>query len=104
MLFDVGLIGNSRPTHSLLGPSYATNAIDECHPPHGFVLEADRGTSPERNHIPLADFCTKFDVTKGMPQMRGIRPFRNSSLEVRKHAESRRGTTQARTSAAPSRL
>ena len=89
MLFDVGLIGNSRPTRSLLGPSYATNAIDECRPPHGFALEADRGTSPERNHIRLADFCAKFDVNKGMPQMRGIRPFRSSSLEVRKHAESR---------------
>ena len=89
MLFDVGLIGNSRPTHSLLGPSYETNANDECRPPHGFALEADRGTSPGRNHSPLADFCTKFDVSKEMPQMRGIRPFRSSSLEVRKHAESR---------------
>jgi hypothetical protein len=46
MLFDVGLIGNSRPTRSLLGPSYATNAIDKCRPPHGFALEADRGDKP----------------------------------------------------------
>jgi hypothetical protein len=47
-------------------------------------LEAERGTNPARNHLRLADFYTKFDVSKGMSQMRGIRPFRSSSLEVGK--------------------